>query len=381
MILNLGLAVDALSPALTGIGRYCWELVSRVPGQPEIESATYWRGNDRILHPERLLRGNRSSLTPRARFRRWGLRRIRSAGLIGDSALWPRRHGVQLFHGPNFMLPPWVESGVITVHDLSVFLLPETHPAARIQAFEHSFRDSLERARRIITPSQTIRRELAEFAGIAPDLISVVPMGVSRAFAPVYHEDRRAILARLGLPEGGYALTLATLEPRKRIDRLLDAWRILPEGLRLRFPLAIAGASGWENAALQERIGEAVAEGWAIALGYVDDADLPALYSGAHAFIYPSMYEGFGMPPIEAMACGVPVAVANCSCLPEISSGAAALINPEDPESTAASLAEVLTDEVWRASAVERGFEVAASYSWERCISETVAVYSLAAGL
>lgn len=350
-----------------------------MPGRPEIEQASFWSGNDRIVHPEWLVRGERSGLTTGARLRRWGLRRIRNAGLIADSALWLRRHGAQVFHGPNFMLPPWVESGVITVHDLSVFLFPETHPTARIRAFEHGFRDSLERARRIITPSQTISRELAGYAGIAPDLISTVPMGVSGAFAPVCHEARQAILARLGLPEGGYALTLATLEPRKRIDRLLDAWRVLPDNLRKRFPLAIAGASGWKNDALQEQISKAVAEGWAIALGYVDDADLPALYSGAHAFIYPSLYEGFGMPPIEAMACGVPVAVANCSCLPETSGGAAALFDPEDPEGAAAALTAVLTDELWRTDAVERGFQVAAGYSWERCISETIAVYAQAA--
>lgn len=376
MTLNLGLAVDALSPGLTGIGRYCWELASRLPHRPEIGKLTFWRGNDQILQPECLLRGDAPALTPSARLRRWGLRRARNAGLLDESALWPRRHGVELFHGPNFMLPQWVESGVITVHDLSVFLFPETHPVARVKAFERDFQNSLGRARRIVTPSQTVRQELADFAGIEPGLITAIPMGVSEAFAPVGASVLQTTLARLGLPQDGYGLTLAALEPRKRIDRLLAAWKILPNNLRTRYPLVIAGASGWNNTALQAQIGKAVAEGWAIALGYVGDADLPALYSGARLFTYPSMYEGFGLPPIEAMACGIPVAVANCSCLPEISSGAAALIDPEDIEGSASLLAHALTDEAWRTLTIDRGFAVASRYSWEGCISETVKLYA-----
>lgn len=378
MRFKLGLAVDALSPGLTGIGRYCLELASRLPERPEIGTISFWRDNDPVHEPERLLYGEPLTLGAGMRTRRWLLRRARSMGLAGDRSLWPKDHGVELFHGPNFMLPAWVDSGIITVHDLSVFLFPETHPAARILSFERDFHRSLQRARHIITPSQTVKQELAHFAGLDPSMISAVPMGVGPRFAPLQGDNLGRALAAMGLPDTGYGLALAALEPRKRIDRLIAAWRILPDHLRYRYPLVIAGAPGWKNEQLQRHIAEAVAEGWAMSLGYVSEAALPALYSGARLFAYPSMYEGFGMPPIEAMACGVPVAVANCSCLPEVTGGAALLIDPDDIQGTALALAEALTDESWRATAVSRGLEVSARLNWDHCVSETIKAYTRA---
>lgn len=378
MSFKLGLAVDSLSPALTGIGRYCWELVSRLPYHPDIDAITFWRGNDRVRAPERLLAGQKLDIGKRTKVRRWLLRRARSIGLASDRALWPKDHDFGLFHGPNFMLPPWVESGIITVHDLSVFLYPETHPVERIRSFERDFDASLKRATHIITPSETIRQELAQFAGIKPGRISAVSMGVGPAFLPVQGQELENALSALGLPLTGYGLALAALEPRKRIDRLIAAWRILPHDLRRRYPLVIAGAPGWKNEQLQQEITRAVSEGWAISLGYVGEASLPALYSGARLFAYPSVYEGFGMPPIEAMACGVPVAVARASCLPEVTGGAALLIDPEDIEGTSLALAEALTDGRWRAAATTRGRAVAARLSWDNCVAGTIAAYGRA---
>lgn len=374
--IKLGLAVDALSPKLTGIGRYCWELTSRLPARPDVGSLTFWRGNDQVRDPEQLLRGERPTLTIGQKMRRWLVRSAKSLRLADESALWPRQHGIGLFHGPNFMLPPWVENGVITVHDLSVFLFPETHPVARIQAFERNFENSLQRALHIITPTETIRQELIGFAALDPRTVSAVPMGVSHAFGPVRGKDLELALTHLGLPKTGYGLALAALEPRKRIDRLLCAWERLPDGLRNTYPLVIAGAPGWKNEVLQQKIADAVAKGWARSLGYVDECVLPALYSGARLFVYPSMYEGFGMPPIEAMACGTPVAVSNTSCLSEVSRGAALLIDPEDIEGTAQALAEALTDEPLRTAMIARGLEVAGDLTWDRCVTETLEVYT-----
>lgn len=376
MSFKLGLAVDALSPELTGIGRYCWELTSRLPAKPDVASITYWRGDDQVRDPQQLLKGERLALPFGEKARKWVLRRAKSVGLANDSALWPRHHGIELFHGPNFMLPPWIENGIITVHDLSVFLFPETHPVARIRSFERSFESSLKRASHIITPTETVRQELIAFAALDPHTVSAVPMGVSAAFSPVRGEELERSLAQLGLPNTGYGLALAALEPRKRIDRLLCAWERIPDGLRNSYPLVIAGAPGWKNETLQERIADAVAKGWARSLGYVDECALPALYSGARLFVYPSMYEGFGMPPIEAMACGTPVAVSNTSCLSEVSRGAALLIDPEDIDGTARALAEALTNEAQRREMIARGIEVAGSLTWDRCVTETLEAYA-----
>jgi glycosyltransferase involved in cell wall biosynthesis len=150
---------------------------------------------------------------------------------------------------------------------------------------------------------------------------------------------------------------------------------MLPRRTRDRFPLVIAGAAGWNNSALHEEIERAAAEGWVIPLGFVPEGDLPAIYSGASLFAYPSIYEGFGLPPLEAMACGVPVVVAAGSCLVEVTKGAAMITEPDDNASFAQALQRGLEDNHWRDEAISAGIQVAGGYTWDECVDQTVAVY------
>jgi glycosyltransferase involved in cell wall biosynthesis len=214
-----------------------------------------------------------------------------------------------------------------------------------------------------------------EFAAIPPERVTAVPLGVSESFRPVPLERRASVLKRYGLPDNGYGLTLSTLEPRKRIDRLLSAWRRLPRSVRDRFPLAIGGAAGWNNEALHAQIQDGAAEGWLIPLGYIAESDLPAIYSGARVFAYPSVYEGFGLPPLEAMASGAPTVIAAGSCLTEVTKGAALAANPEDIEGFAETLLRALVDDQWRSEAISAGIQVATRYTWPRCVAETIAIY------
>ena len=172
-----------------------------------------------------------------------------------------------------------------------------------------------------------------------------------------------------------YGLCISTLEPRKKILEFCLAWRRLPEDLRREFPLVLAGGSGWENEAIHNAIETGVAEGWLRHLGFVEEAMLPALYAGAALFVYPSIYEGFGLPPIEAMASGVPVIVSNRSCLPEVCGAAARYIDPDDEEDFASALLDSLEDAGWRSRAARMGLERASEFSWDRCVNETLAVY------
>jgi alpha-1,3-rhamnosyl/mannosyltransferase len=280
-----------------------------------------------------------------------------------------------LVHGPNYFLPLLAETGIVTVHDLSVFRYPDLHPAKRVQDFERNLRRSIEQAQQLVTDCETIRSEVIDFAGLAPERVTAVPLGISEEFRPVTLEERAPVLRRHGLPLSGYGLTLSTLEPRKRIDRLLSAWRELPRQARDRYPLVIAGAAGWNNAALHTEIERAAAEGWVLPLGFVAEADLPAIYSGAALFAYPSIYEGFGLPPLEAMASGVPTIVAAGSCLVEVTKGAAMVAHPDDIADFTRILLQALEDNQWRNEAILAGIQVASGYTWEGCVDQTVAVY------
>ena len=145
--------------------------------------------------------------------------------------------------------------------------------------------------------------------------------------------------------------------------------------MQQRHPLAIAGGSGWLTEELERRLEPLERSGHIRRLGYIPQDDLPLIYAGAWAFVFPSIYEGFGLPVLEAMSSGTPVLTSNCSSLPEVAGDAALLVNPEDVDAITAGLERLLTDQEWRTGAIERGLQQAGRFSWERCVEETVAVY------
>jgi alpha-1,3-rhamnosyl/mannosyltransferase len=289
---------------------------------------------------------------------------------------WERRRlGTSLVHGPNYFLPDFAETGIITVHDLSVFRYPETHPAERIAAFEREFLRSLSRASYIITDTETVRAEVIEQFSIRPETIKAIPLGIEPNFIPRTANDIAGSLRQWGLTADNYALCVSTLEPRKKISELLRAWQILPTALRDAVPLVLCGGAGWRNEALLGQVRQGVAEGWLYHLGFVDDEQLPALYAGASLFLYPSIYEGFGLPPIEAMACGTPVMVSDRSCMPEVCGDAARYIDPDDIAAFSAAIADALEDTVWQQNSTRSGLERCRRFTWDRCVESTVELY------
>lgn len=364
--MQLGITVDPLSPNLTGIGRYTWQLCQGLAGHPKIDDLTYFLMDHWHADPGGLLTGKArrraASLIPRIVRRR----RARQ-GFKG-----------RLMHGTNYFLPAQAETGVITVHDLSIYLYPETHPYERIRDFEKNFERSLDRATHVITDSEATRRDLIAHLSYPAAKVSTIHLGVSERFRPQARAMLDQDLLRLfGRPVGDYILSVATFEPRKRIEAAILAHARYCDRTGHDIPLVLVGAKGWANDRLHVLIEDEQRKGRLLMLGFVDDADLPAIYAGARLFLYPSIYEGFGLPPIEAMACGIPTIVSDRSCLPEVTRGAAMMIDPDDVDLLSVGIEQALNDDIWRDGAIRAGLAVGAHYSWTRCIERTVDVYRI----
>lgn len=355
----VALSVDALSPRLTGIGRYCLELVRGVPQAKGVGKVSFFQGSDWLDDPEQLLVDGWKPKR-KSRLRRW---------LEGSSRL--KHPANTLVHGPNYFLPDWAEGGVITVHDLSVLLYPETHPIERVRDFERRFRSSLDRAAAIITDCETVRGEVISMLGVPSEMVRSVALGVS-SFT---HAGDAAQVRELDLAVGGYCLCVSTYEPRKRIDALIKAYGRLDPALRKSVPLVLAGASGWNNDALHRMIDQAQAEGWVVRLDFVPDRLLASLYVGARLFVYPSNYEGFGLPPLEAMQHGIPTLIGKSAALAEVTKGAARVVDADDIDAFAALLADSIEDRHWQRDASVAGRRVAQTYEWSDCVAATVDVY------
>jgi glycosyltransferase involved in cell wall biosynthesis len=241
--------------------------------------------------------------------------------------------------------------------------------------FEREFFSSLRRASHLITVSKAVRDEIVKELSWPVDRITAIAHGVSKDFAPRPEADLSAVLDALGLRPDSYVLCVSTIEPRKGIDCLLQAYADLAPEWKKRYPLVIVGDRGWLSEGIHASMDQAQRQGWLRYLGYIDEANLPSIYAGARAFVYPSIYEGFGLPVLEAMASGVPVLTSDCSSLREVSGGAALLVEPRDVDALRRGIERLIQDEPWRLAAREQGLLVAAKHTWERCVERTLNVY------
>jgi glycosyltransferase involved in cell wall biosynthesis len=376
MTLNLILSVDIIRPPLAGIGHYALQLARGLRGHPAIGSLRYFSTYRWLTDPEQALSTRRSLHDAR----RWLPFKPQIALLYGAvQSCWFRRQVERfpdhLLHVPNFILPPCANPTVATLHDFSHLHYPHFHPRERRVYLDRYLPRTLQHATRLIAVSEFVRQEAMALFGVPAERIIAVPNGVDPVFHPYPHAEILPVLSRYGLQPGGYLLAVATLEPRKNLGRLAEAYGRLPATLRQRYPLILVGARGWLTETLERQLAPLERSGQVRRLGYVPQADLPALYAGAHAFAYPSLYEGFGLPVLEALASGVPVLTANRASLPEVAGDAALLVEPEEVDALTAGLERLLVDQDWRTGAVERGLRQAGRFSWTRCVEETVAVY------
>ncbi len=279
-----------------------------------------------------------------------------------------------LYHEPNFVLRPFNGPSVTTIHDLTWLHYPETMRLETRRLMERGMPRTLERADLLLTVSRFVRDELIDHLGVAAARVRVTPNGVDARFHPRNNAEIAMTLARYRLVGDGYLLAVATPEPRKNLVRLVQAFARLPSALQSRYPLVLVGGHGWGDT-LQSEAEPLQRRGQLRRLGYVPDAELPALYAGARGFALPSLYEGFGLPILEAMASGAPVLTSNGSAMAEVADGAAILIDPLDVDSIAQGLRRLLADAELRAQLIQAGSAHARGFSWQQTVSLTLAAY------
>jgi alpha-1,3-rhamnosyl/mannosyltransferase len=279
-----------------------------------------------------------------------------------------------LYHEPNFIPFPCDCPTVTTLHDLSVLLHPHWHPRDRVLHYERNFKRCLDQSVHFLTVSDFTRQEIIRVLGIRPERITRIYNGVRSGFRPLAPESVATVLRQLRLPSS-YLLCLGTIEPRKNVGTLLSAYCAVPAQLRERCPLVLVGHWGWnagEIAAILERESGARS---IIHLGYVRERHLAAVYNAARALLYPSHYEGFGLPPLEMMACGGAVLASTAGALVETVGRQAHLIHPSDVDGWRRAIVRVIEDDDWRHSLRAGAQDVARPYTWGRCARETLNVY------
>jgi alpha-1,3-rhamnosyl/mannosyltransferase len=347
----------------TGVGHYTAELLRCLRAQPgkdrvgcfpgpvmrQAYQAWHWlsRGRKRRVNRPPAPAGGPTRPGLRQRLIRWA----RRPGVVlrtGYFRAFCNLLKYDLYHEPNFIPLPTDLPTVVTLHDLSVLLHPEWHPADRVAYYEKHFHRGLARCAHVIAVSEFTRQEVIRHLGVRPELVTAIANGVRPGLGPLPTNEVETVRRRLGLP-GEYLLYVGTIEPRKNVLTLLRAYCDLPSATRSRFPLVLAGGWGWKSADVAAYLhGEARRRG-VRRLGYVADADLPALYNGARALAYPSLYEGFGLPPVEMLACGGAVLASTAPSVAETAGSKAHLVEPLDVGGCRDALQRVCSDDVlWR---------------------------------
>jgi len=271
----------------------------------------------------------------------------------------------QIFHGST-QLRRMPRTARLTshIHDLTCWLMPEMHTRANVKAGEQLAEHVWRKADGLIAVSQSARNDAERLLGIDPERVQVIYHGVPEEYFRTGSQLSGALRAAYDLFRP-YVLSVGTIEPRKNLDRLLDAWQSLPQDMQEQYELLIAGPFGWKSEPLQKRIA-GLGSGIRY-LGYVHEQDLPLLTAGATALAYPSLYEGFGFPVAQAMACGIPVLTSNVSSMPEVAGGGAILVDPLSVTEIREGLAALLTSPSLRNELGGRGRALAeAQYRWDK---------------
>ncbi|RBA56869.1 glycosyltransferase family 1 protein [Stutzerimonas zhaodongensis] len=391
--MKLLINTESLLPPLTGIGNYTLHLLKELLVLQQEDEALQQidciSGNQFISATEAMTKCHIAEQSfdntkPRISPLRRAIRRIPLAYQIRQAlhdlrlAQQRRQYRHHLYHEPNFILKSHPGPCVATIHDLSFIHYPQHHPAERVTWMRGNLQKTLDRADRLITVSNIVRQELIGDLGVPADKIQTTYLGVDPSFHPRNPAQTQRLMDKYNLRHGGYVLFVGTLEPRKGLDLLLDAWTSLPLAIQHSYKLVLAGASGWHNADLLERVQSLEMHGDVCWLRYIPLEELPLLYSGAAAFSYPSLYEGFGLPVLEAMASGVPVVCTDDTSMAEFAAHAPLLFERGKSEEFGEQLRLLLEDSSLRERHSALGLERASHFSWRRFAEETLTVYRTA---
>lgn len=283
-----------------------------------------------------------------------------------------------LYFATDFALPPTLPHtrSAIFIHDLTYIRVPDAAVPELVRYLKLVVPRALKRADVVIVNSEATKADIIDIYGTPSDKIVAIQFGVHPHFTPS-NKPLPALRTKYGLPEQAYILAVGTVQPRKNYSRLIEALAILRDR-GIDAALVIAGGKGWMETPIFETVTRLGLEAQVKFLGYVDNSDLPALYSYAAAFAMPSLYEGFGLPVLEAMACGTPVVTSNISSLPEAAGDGALLIDPTDVEALADALQRILTDTALAQSLREKGLAHVTPYTWGRTASQLAEAFALA---
>ena len=286
-----------------------------------------------------------------------------------------RRHPMDLFHGTNYEVPVRASGpSVITIHDLSLLLHSNTHDARAVRRARLKLPLMIRKATCVITVSEVVRREVCEHLKVQPDRVFAVPLAPRNNFVRASTDEAIGALQRLGIGED-FLLFVGTVEPRKHLRVLLQALEQIVRTTELRPRLVVAGPMGWKVDQFMSELSKSPVRELVQLTGYVSDEDLRALYSSCSLFIYPSIYEGFGLPPLEAMACGAPVIASRVPSVAEARDGVR-LIDPHDVDDLARNIVGLLNDKAARDSLSTAGLKHASKFSWAHTAQATLEVYA-----
>ncbi len=372
--MKVALNATALLSPLTGIGQYTYQMAKGLQTVSGLELDMFYGSRwskelrDRPVHNIATFKSLFKRFMPNAYSVNRFLQQNRfTRGVLSNRA--------EVYHEPNFLAFKFNGPSVITVHDLSWIRFPDTHPMERVRAMNTYFEPGLSRAALIITDSEFVKHELIEVFGVQAERIRPVLLGVEPLLHPRSVEDTRPVLTRHDLEHGRYLLAVGTLEPRKNLQVALRAYMQLPQQIRKQFPLVLVGMSGWRTSALEQQIAPLIRAGEVRQIGYLPREELAMVIAGALTLIYPSIYEGFGLPPLEAMACGVPVIASEVSSLPEVVGDTGLLINPHDDEAVVQAILRLIADHDLRRLLSQKALARSAEFTWDKCVKQTIDVY------
>ena len=370
--MRVGLDGIPLRGIKTGVGHYTFELshaLARIAPDDEFELISPYPysaiGDDDAGPLPPNLGFTQAKVNPLSRRRWWPI------GL----PLYLKETSFELFHGTNYDVPLWTRRPtVVTIHDLSIILHPETHDQQVLRRAVRRLPTMALKADMIITPSESVRREVCEHLGIEPDKVVAISHAARRSFRQAMPSETLSVTGRLKI-EDDFILFVGTIEPRKNLLALVRALEDIYRTTSLRPQLVIAGKEGWlmeelfsylKSLGIRERVRFT---------GHLSDNDLRALYSSCRAFVYPSLYEGFGLPLLEAMACGAPVIASRIPSLMETAGNAACFVGAEDRRDLAQSIIRLLEDSGERQRLSLAGLQRAREFSWESSASATLNTY------
>ncbi|KAA3639845.1 MAG: glycosyltransferase family 1 protein [Proteobacteria bacterium] len=375
--LNIIYNVDAISHPLTGIGRDTHQLGLQLQQNPAVADLKLFSGGRWPNNFESLADNNRWL----ARARRF----IPLKGLALRAYQKQRSRGLQretnsltgyILHSPNFILMPFDGPSLATIHDLSYIHYRQTQPKYRLRFLDREIPKTLKQARQIITVSQSVKAELMDVYGLADNQISVTRLGVDQRFKPLSVADCQEVLTTFDLSHRHYFLAVATREPRKNLLRLIQAYAGLPSITKEQYPLVLVGDRGWLNRELNQFIKRYQQH---IRLsGYIDQAQLHQLYAAATMTLIPSLYEGFGLPIIESMACGTPVLTSDVGAMQEVAGGHALLCRPLQANDIKEKLQWAIDNPEWRQQAAVNGLNHSQQFTWQNCAEATIKAYEKA---